>query len=199
MRPRRARSRSISLELTRLEDRTVPSSIVSPPAPPEPPADPIEHDHGGLNTQPTSYFLSTGTTEFLTGPQEGDPTTLALQALQAYAFTLGLSPADAANPIVTDSYSDGAGRMSHVYLRQQLNGLGVLNASIGVHLTADGRVITITGGFVPGAAALDSGTGQPPAPGLTATAAVAAAMDYFGVASTGTEEVTSSESDVART
>ncbi|HEX4613456.1 MAG TPA: M36 family metallopeptidase, partial [Urbifossiella sp.] len=183
MRARRDRLRLTSLSLTRLEDRSVPAVITLPPPPPYNP----DVETGGLDTQPQSYFL--GGSDYLTGPQSGDPLTLAQQALATFAPGLGLTTADIANPYVTSSYSDGTGGMFHAYFRQTYNGLDVINANIGVHLTADGQVLTVNGGFVPGLGS--TATGVIPAPTVNASDAITAAAAYFGIALASAPSLTS--------
>ncbi|MBN9522572.1 M36 family metallopeptidase [bacterium] len=185
MRARRDRLRPTSLTLTRLEDRSVPAGIDTTPLPPPPPYTP-DADYG-LNFLPPSYSL--GGADYLTGPQAGDPLVLARQALAAYAPALGLSAADIASAIVTDGYADTSGGMYHAYFKQSFNGLEVFNTSVGVHVTADGRVLTVNGGFVPGIGG--AATGVAPTPVVSATGAVAAAASYFGITLTSAPVLTS--------
>jgi extracellular elastinolytic metalloproteinase len=136
---------------------------------------------------PPSHFL--GGTEFLTGPQPGNRLTLAEHALSTFAPQLGLDPLDVANPWVTSSYADSTGSGTfHAYFRQSLNGLEVLNTSIGVHVTPDGRVVTVNGGFVHGIGATATGLS---APARSPDAAVAAAAAYFGITLTSAPVLTS--------
>ncbi|MBX9628614.1 MAG: M36 family metallopeptidase [Gemmataceae bacterium] len=181
MRARRDRTRATPLSVTRLEDRTVP--------------------RGGPSTDlvalPPQYYLAGPNSGFLSGPQAGDYQALAAQALLSHAATLGLSAADVADPITTDAYRDDGGTgAGHVYFVQKYNGLPVLSAKVGVHLTAAGEVITVNGGFVPGLAATAAGT--PAAPTVTWTEAVAAAATYFGLTATAPPKVASSTGGLER-
>ncbi|MFO0800663.1 MAG: M36 family metallopeptidase [Gemmataceae bacterium] len=180
MRARRDRSRPTSLRLTQLEDRSVPAGLDLTP----PPYDPAS---AGLNTRPLSY--SVGGSDYLTGPQTGSPIDLAVQALVANASNLQLSPADVANPVTTGAYSDGPGGLFHAYFKQSFNGLEVFNTSAGVHLAADGRVLTVNSSFVPDLGA--TATGAIPRPTVSPTGAVAAAAGYFGITLTTPPLVTS--------
>src|SRR5215212_3793236 len=61
----------------------------------------------------------------LTAPAKGKALIIAQTYLSAHAADLGLVPADVANPIVTDQYTDKDTGVTHIYLRQQLNKLPV--------------------------------------------------------------------------
>ena len=95
----------------------------------------------------------------------------ALAAFARQAQGQGLSAADVADPLVTDSYVDAGTGLTHTYLQQRVNGLAVFNATGAVHTDRAGRVVLLTQQFVPGAAA----TAPPPAPALSPEQAVAAA------------------------
>ncbi len=159
MRARRDRTRPTSLRLTQLEDRSVPA-VLDVTLPPPPPFDP--HADAGLNFQPPTTVL--GGTQYLTAPQEGDALTLARYALVNNAAAMNLSPADVAGAQVTDFYRSSTGtQLSHAYFRQYHNGLEVLNTSIGVHVAADGRILSVNGGFVSGLGGTQTGVIPTPA------------------------------------
>jgi hypothetical protein len=174
MRSRRDRNRAPALTVTPLEDRTVPrGSAVD-----------------GLITLAPQFYLTGPGHGFLTGPQAGDYQALAAQALVAQAPAMGLATADVADPITESAYSDGPGGNGHVYFRQKYNGLPVLGAKVGVHLTAAGEVITVNGGFVPGLGATN--TGVPGTPTLTWAEAVDAAGRHLGLTAAAPPTVQSS-------
>jgi extracellular elastinolytic metalloproteinase len=195
MRARRDRSRPTKLDLTHLEDRSVPSGssitqLLTPPA-----FDPDGHDHGGLNLMPRTSVL--GGTDFLTGPQPGAPRAIAEQTLATYATSLGLSVEDALSPFLSSSSTNSKTGVYHAYFKQTYNGLPVLNTSAGVHVMPDGRVLTVSATFVPGLAA--TATGTAPTPGITAAQAVSAAAGYFGITLTTPPVLESVGTDPART
>ena len=107
-------------------------------------------------------------------PKAVAPGALAVFATKAKAQ--GLTAADVSNPVVTDSYTDASG-LTHTYLRQQVNGLAVFNATGAVHTNAAGQVVLTTQSFVLGAAA------KAPAatPALSAEQAVAATSVALGL------------------
>jgi Zn-dependent metalloprotease len=160
------------LSVTQLEDRTVPAPVSADDAP--------QHGGGcgcsvcGLDFMPPSISL-TDPNGFLTGAQAGDRDAVARSTLAGFAGRLGLTPADVAAAAVSDSYTSHD--RSHVYFRQHLDGLPVLNANAGVHLMSDGRALMVNAAFVPNLAA------SAPAPvpnAISATDAVEWAAHSFG-------------------
>ena len=167
--PRRDRSRKTILEVLLLEDRVTPAGLVD---------------------LPLTYFLTDGAGLVAnTTTTDDNPQSQARASLGQNAGALGLLPGDVATAITTNFYSDGPGEMSHGYYQQQYNGLPVLNTSIGVHLAADGHVLAVNGGFVPGLSATDGGPAAVAAPALTAPQAVASAAAYFGFTLTSAPEL----------
>src|SRR5207247_1206914 len=109
---------------------------------------------------PPSYFLtSPSLTAVDSHPVPMQPVDGALSFLGSHATAFGLSPADLADPIVTDQYTDTDTGIAHVYLRQQVNGLPVINADFSIGIAANGAVISAGGGFVPGLTATLGQTG----------------------------------------
>lgn len=104
-------------------------------------------------------------------------TAAALSAFAAKAQSQGLSAADVANPVVTDSYFETSTGLTHTYFRQRVNGLAVSNTSAAVHTDKSGKVVFATYDFVAGAAA------KAPAstPALDAAQAVTAAAVSLGL------------------
>lgn len=106
---------------------------------------------------PEQYFL-TIPGGFLTGPAEGKPIDIALDYLNTNAGRFALTSADLANAKVTSIYRDEDTGITHIYLRQMVAGLEVVQGDINIHITKRGEVICAGGGFVPGLKALsDSG------------------------------------------
>lgn len=96
---------------------------------------------------------------------------------------LGLSADDIRNSIVTDQYTDSHTGMTHIYLRQQLNGLPVVNANASIHVAADGRVLTASAAFVPGLSGLENTSAMAIRPDLTAAEALEQAAGDLGLPS----------------
>ena len=84
-------------------------------------------------------------------PQLGpiNPLDLGLTYLKTHAAQLGMSPTDVDNSIVTSQYTDGGTGLTHIYLRQQVNGLPVINSDFDVSVNASGEVTSAGGGYVP--------------------------------------------------
>lgn len=92
----------------------------------------------------------------------------ALNYLRTHYAELGLEAADVASVEVTDNYRDALG-VQHVYVRQQVHGLPVLNAQAALHFRG-GELIFRTSDLVTGLAAVPA-----PAPSLSPQTAVATA------------------------
>ena len=74
--------------------------------------------------QPTQFRLfNPKGSRFLSKPSTGSPLDIALKFLRNNAAKLGVSAVDFANPLVTDQYTDAPTGVTHIYLRQQFNGL----------------------------------------------------------------------------
>jgi extracellular elastinolytic metalloproteinase len=86
---------------------------------------------------------------FLTGPNSGQPVDIAKAYLRDHAADSGLELTDLADVLVTSSYTDTDTGTTHVYLRQRFRGIEVSTADIGINLAADGRIINLTGTFLP--------------------------------------------------
>jgi extracellular elastinolytic metalloproteinase len=145
----------------RLEDRSLPAA---------------------LNYTPPSVFLPGPGGSGVAGPHIAaqQPLDSALSFLGGHAAELGLAPGDLNGTIVTSQYTDTDTGISHVYLRQQVNGLPVINAGFSVGIAANGAVISAGGGFVTNLQATLGHTGTP-WPALTARQAVVAAAASLGL------------------
>ncbi|MEN6449292.1 MAG: M36 family metallopeptidase, partial [Thermoguttaceae bacterium] len=109
---------------------------------------------------------------YLTGPSSGSPREIAFDYLRANAAGLGLTAEDFSHAIVTDQYRDADTGVTHIYLRQEYQGLEVMDAELVINIDTLGCVMNVGGGFVPG---LNSGSGEiTAAVGGTACSAVAA-------------------------
>ncbi|MGI4870565.1 MAG: M36 family metallopeptidase [Janthinobacterium lividum] len=103
--------------------------------------------------------------------------TEALSYFAAKAKALGLSDADVAAPLVTDSYFDAGMGLTHTYLQQRVNGVPIFGATGDVHTDRNGQVVASSQAFVRGAAA----SAPSPLPSLSAADAVAAAARVLGL------------------
>ena len=125
---------------------------------------------------PQSYFFVESPTAVVA--PSADPLAVATAYLNAHAARFNLSPTDLAHSLVTDRYTDTDSGITHIYLRQTVNGLEVENANINIAVSRTGNVITAAGGYVAGLA----GTLPPPSSAtLTAAQAVQKAADALGI------------------
>ena len=116
---------------------------------------------------PQSTFLyKTGT--YLTKATTGKPLDIALNYFRANANAFNITAADIGTPIVTDQYSDSDTGMTHIYLRQQVNGLEIANANANFNVRSDGRILSVGSTFVSGIANL---VNRPSAPQSSASLA----------------------------
>jgi len=140
--------------------------------------DPETFDSLGYLPPQQTLFNASG---LLSPAAPGKPLVVARQFLKQNAGELGLGPADLANVAVTDQYTDADTGTTHIYLRQKLNGLQIVNANLSIHLTRDNRVIFVGGGFVAGAGSPQFAAAQPGAarPVRSAATAVRDAAGYY--------------------
>jgi Zn-dependent metalloprotease len=64
-----------------------------------------------------------------------------------YAKQYGLSAADIENYVITDQYTDKQSGITHVYLRQVVNGIEIFNANSSLHFH-NNNVVSFSNGFV---------------------------------------------------
>jgi hypothetical protein len=129
-------------------------------------------------TQPTTATLQPsipGT--FLTGPNEGDPLTIARSYILANHEALQLSEAEAANLVVTDHYQSRRSAVTHIYFVQSHNGIKIHNAVLNMNITEDGRIINIGNRFIPNLTET-IGTDEPQ---ITAVDALQQAADHLNL------------------
>ena len=87
---------------------------------------------------------------YLSAATPGTPLFVARSYLASHAADLGLAATDLASTVVTDQYTDTDTGVTHIYLRQQYNGLTITNANLVINVMSDGRVLNVGGGLVPG-------------------------------------------------
>lgn len=114
---------------------------------------------------------------FLTGPNTGDPLAIARRYLEQNKAALGLSSVDIAGAVVTDHYTTSHNGVTHVYLRQQYQGIEVHNANININIAADGSVINLGNRLVSG---IDTAVNTT-VPFLTRGEAISAAAHSLGL------------------
>src|SRR5262249_15251398 len=135
-------------------------------------------------------------TGLLSEPAPGQPLDIALNYLTAHSSDFGLTPPDLTDPVVTSQYTDDDTGITHLYLRQRVNGLEVAYADIVVSLTAQGEVVAAGGGFVAGLADKVPIVISPPIGAIDAVKAAAASLDLTPL---GEPQVVSQWPDVAQT
>jgi hypothetical protein len=134
---------------------------------------------------------------YLTGPASGAPRDVAMAYLTSHAGEFGLSASDILHSVVTDQYSDTDSGMTHIYLCQQLNGIPVVNANMNVNVAADGRILSVGGGFVPGLSLLENSTAVASQPVLSAAEAFGRSVGALGLmASSASVKVTATSGDL---
>jgi hypothetical protein len=85
---------------------------------------------------------------FLTAPAKGDPLDIALAYIRGHTAQLGLVADDLADFVVSDRYVSAHNGLTHLYLRQRLDGVEVFNGDINVNVTRDGRILNVGNRFV---------------------------------------------------
>ena len=96
---------------------------------------------------PAQHRLAAAGT-LLTGPAIGDPFQIATDYLHGHAADLGLNPNDLSSFLVSSQYTDEPSGITHIYLRQTHGGLEILNADLGIHVSARGEVISVSSRFL---------------------------------------------------
>ncbi|MEM9598630.1 MAG: M36 family metallopeptidase, partial [Acidobacteriota bacterium] len=114
---------------------------------------------------------------FLTGPQAGEPVDLALGYLNANREAFGLSASDLADMVIVDHYRTRHNGVTHVYLRQRLDGVEVWNGDININVARDGSIINLGNRFVSDLA----GRAVSRSPGIDAETAVQRAATHLGL------------------
>jgi extracellular elastinolytic metalloproteinase len=117
--------------------RANPTDEVSAPEPQQepPPQEPQQNGSGNA-------------IGFLSGPNAGDPLDIALDYIHQNKRSLGLTDDDLADIVVKDRYVTQHNQVTHIYLRQRLEGIEVFNGDININISGDGEVINLGNGFV---------------------------------------------------
>lgn len=143
---------------------------------------------------PESYFLR-NPDGLLTGPKDGKPLDIALDFLNANAGRFALTNADLAEAKVTSMYRDEDTGITHIYFRQMVSGLEVVQADLNIHITKMGEVICVGGGFVSGLKALSEAGGLLRRPQMPADEAVRRAAAILGLTPNSDPEIISETGD----
>ncbi len=122
-----------------------------------------------------------------TGVAQGQATNLAIQYVEDNAAALGLTTDDVSDMAVSDAYTSQHNGVTHVYLQQQYQRVGVYNALINANVTQDNRVLVSGNTYVPNLADKVSGVA-----GLSPTAAVEVVAAHLGLTITESLTVLSS-------
>ncbi len=85
------------------------------------------------------------------------PTTVVSQFKQ-YQNQFGLTNADIEGMIITDQYTDDHSGITHIYMRQVVNGIEVFNGNASMHLDKSGNIISCYSDFVKDAKQLVTST-----------------------------------------
>ncbi|HEY9285529.1 MAG TPA: M36 family metallopeptidase [Pyrinomonadaceae bacterium] len=99
--------------------------------------------------RPESVSLhAPGKIDPLTGPRNGKPLDIALGFINQSRGKLGLSETDVLDLKVTDQYTDRHNGVTHIYLRQQIDGIEVVGAEMSTNVARDGKVINLNSSFI---------------------------------------------------
>ena len=82
---------------------------------------------------------------------------VALAYLSRHARTFGLASADTSGLVITDRYTSAHSGVTHVYLRQAVDGIQVVGTEVNVNIARDGSVMSAGGTFIPAPASSHRG------------------------------------------
>ncbi len=113
----------------------------------------------------------------LSGPQAGEPSTIATDFLWSHRDDLGLSERDLSEMEVSSAYTSRG--LTHIYFQQTMRGIPVEGAVLNINIAADGRVLSLGNRFLPDLPSSVNGA----TPSLGAVDAALAASDDLGLGS----------------
>ena len=129
----------------------------------------------------TPALAAPGAPGFVTStPSDADPWEIALSYLRGING-LGLLAEDVDAIQMTDRYVSKHNGLTHIYVRQVLEGVPMANATLGIHIAPDGRILHVAGRLVPELARSVNRL-VPPVP---ADEAVLRAADHLGLQANG--------------
>jgi extracellular elastinolytic metalloproteinase len=85
----------------------------------------------------------------LTGPSGREPLDIAKNYLKSQQSDMGLKEEQIDDVVVTDQYVSKHNGVTHLYLRQQYDGIEVINGNLNMNIDKDGRVLNMGSSFVP--------------------------------------------------
>jgi len=85
----------------------------------------------------------------IAAPNQEKALEIALNYLNENQAFLGLSQADLSDKVVKDQYVTQHNGVTHIYLRQQYDGIELFNGDIAIHIAKNGSVIKVNNQFVP--------------------------------------------------
>ena len=68
--------------------------------------------------------------------------------LSENAQALGLQVSDLEDLVVTDTYTTKHNQVTHIYVRQRLNGIAIANGSLTLNLDRSGRLLSSSSRFI---------------------------------------------------
>ena len=117
----------------------------------------------------------------LSGPASGDPLDICMDHLERSRADLGLSAADVDALVLRDRSVSRETGTTHLYFRQNLDGIGIFGSEMTVAVDAQGRVLTQGERLVRGLQSRARSRG----PALSAAEAIARAAEHLGIVPSG--------------
>ncbi len=84
-----------------------------------------------------------------TAAPDGDPLAIFLHYLDQNRAQHGLVAADLTDYVVTDMYQTRDTAVSHIYLRQQINGIDIITSHANANILPDGTILSVNVAFAP--------------------------------------------------
>lgn len=109
--------------------------------------------------------------------QDGSLLPIAERYLAEKHKEYGLTTADFSDVVVTDEYTSKKSQVTHLYLMQRYQGIGVYNAIFNFNISKEGKVFFVGNRFIPNLSDKINTT----QPVLSAEAALASALEHLGV------------------
>ena len=107
----------------------------------------------------------------------GAPVDAVRDYLAIHGGDLGIAPGDLDGLVVTDQYTSKHNGVTHIYFRQTVNGLPVINGVMNANIASDGRVISVGNRLVSNLNA----RANSPSPRLSADAAILRGAEHVGL------------------
>jgi hypothetical protein len=96
----------------------------------------------------TVSIKPSGKSTSLSGANKGKPADIAVDFLKQNRQKLGLAESDVTQLKEKDKYTSQHNGVTHIYLRQEIAGLEVLDSDLGINVAKDGSVINLHSSFV---------------------------------------------------